>query len=122
MDATLHQTAGFVNIPLKKFIKNISELTKSIITINDIGEYYFGGKERLEKIKEVFQNLNKTIRMQNVYVITANQSSLVKEILPKLYSKLFNVKFKKENVKVAITNQLTKYDIILDIMKVLKET
>ena len=117
MDATLHQTAGFVNIPLKKFIKNISELTKSIITINDIGEYYFGGKERLEKIKEVFQNLNKTIRMQNVYVITANQSSLVKEILPKLYSKLFNVKFKKENVKVAIKNQLTKYNIILDIMK-----
>lgn len=117
MDATLHQTAGFVNIPLKKFIKNISELTKSKITINDIGEYYFGGKERLKKIKEVFQNLNKTIGMQNVYVITANQSSLIKEILPKLYSKLFNVKFKKENVKVTITNKLTKYDIILDIMK-----
>ena len=117
MDSTLHQTEYFLNVPLHILIKKLSILTKSKITINDIGEYYFGGIVRLNKIKEVFQNLNKTIGMQNVYIITANQSSLIKEIIPKLYSKLFNVKFKKENVKVAIKNQLTKYNIILDIMK-----
>jgi len=117
MDSTLHQTEYFLNIPLHILIKKLSILTKSKITINDIGEYYFGGIVRLNKIKEVFQNLNKTIGMQNVYVITANPSSLLKEIIPKLYSKLFNVKFTKENVKVAIKNQLTKYNIILDIMK-----
>ena len=115
MDSTLHQTAGFANKPLKIFIKNISELTKSKITINDIGEYYFGGKERLQKIKEVFQNLNKTIGMQNVYVITANQGSLVPVIIPYLYSKLFDVKFLKSNVKVSNDN-IKKYDIIKKII------
>ena len=118
MDSTLHQTAGFTNKPLKIFIKNISELTKSKITINDVGEYYFGGKERLKKIKEVFQNLNNTIGMQNVYIITANQSSLLPEIIPYLYSKLFNIKFLKSNVKVSNNNKnITKYDIIKEIMK-----
>lgn len=118
MDSTLHQTAGFTNKPLKIFIKNISELTKSKITLNDIGEYYFGGKERLKKIKEVFQNLNNTIGMQNVYIITANQSSLLPEIIPYLYSKLFNIKFLKSNVKVSNNNKnISKYDIIKEIMK-----
>jgi hypothetical protein len=117
MDSTLHQTEYFLNIPLHILIKKLSVLTKSKISYQDIGEYYFGGIVRLNKIKEVFQNLNKTIGMQNVYIITANQSSLVKEILPKLYSKLFNIKLKKENVKVVVNNQLTKHDIILDIMK-----
>jgi hypothetical protein len=117
MDSTLHQTAGFANKPLKIFIKNISELTKSKITINDVGEYYFGGKERLQKIKEVFQNLNKTITMKNVYIITANQSSLIPEILPYFYSKLFDIKFLKSNIKVANNKNLSKYDIIKEIMK-----
>ena len=118
MDVTLHQTAGFTNKPLKIFMKNISELTKSKITINDIGEYYFGGKERLQKMKEVFQNLNKTITMQNVYIITANQGSLVPVIIPYLYSKLFNIKFLKSNVKVSNNKKkISKYDIIKEIMK-----
>ena len=117
MDNTLYQTEYFLNVPLDILIKTLSILTKTKISYQDIGEYYFGGIIRLNKIKEVFQNLNKTIGMQNVYVITANPSSLLKEIIPKLYSNLFNVKFKKENVKVAIKNQLTKYNIILDIMK-----
>jgi len=116
MDATLHQTVGFTNKPLKIFMKNISILTRSKITINDIGEYYFGGKERLQKIKEVFQNLNKTIGMKNVYIITANQASLVPTILPYLYSKLFNIKFLKSNVKVTNNNN-TKYAIINKIIK-----
>ena len=115
MDGTLHQTLVFINKPLKIFMKNISILTKSKITINDIGEYYFGGKERLQKIKEVFQNLNKTIGMQNVYIITANPSSLIPTIIPYLYSKLFNIKFLKSNVKVVNDNN-SKYDIIKDII------
>ena len=118
MDSTLHQTTGFTNKPLKIFIKNISELTKSKISINDVGEYYFGGKERLQKIKEVFQNLNKTIGMQNVYIITANHGSLVPIIIPYLYSKLFNIKFLKSNVKVSNNNKnISKYDIIKEILK-----
>ena len=117
MDSTLHQTYGFTNKPLNVLIKNISELTKSKITLNDIGEYYFGGKERLQKIKEVFQNLNKTIGMKNVYVITANQSSLIPKFLPYFYSKLFNIKFLKSNVKVSNNNNISKYDIIKEIMK-----
>ena len=117
MDSTLHQTAGFTNMHINKFIKLLSELTKSKITINDVGEYYFGGKERLQKIKEVFQNLNKTITMQNVYIITANQGSLIPEILPYFYSKLFDIKFLKSNVKVANNKNLSKYDIIKEIMK-----
>ena len=118
MDSTLHQTAGFTNKPLKIFMKNISELTKSKITLNDVGEYYFGGKERLQKIKEVFQNLNKTIGMQNVYIITANQGSFVPVIIPYLYSKLFNIKFLKSNVKVSNNDKnISKYDIIKEIMK-----
>ena len=118
MDSTLHQTAGFTNKPLNIFIKNISILTKSKITLNDVGEYYFGGKERLQKIKEVFQNLNKTIGMQNVYVITANPGSLVPVIIPYLYSKLFNIKFLKSNVKVSSNDKnISKYDIIKEIMK-----
>jgi len=115
MDGTLHQTLVFINKPLKIFMKNISILTKSKITINDIGEYYFGGKERLQKIKEVFQNLNKTIGMQNVYIITANSSSLIPTIIPYLYSKLFNIKFLKSNVKV-VNDDNSKYDIIKEII------
>ena len=56
--------------------------------------------------------------MQNVYIITANSSSLLLEILPPLYSKLFNVKFLSSNIKVSDNNKnITKYDIIKEILK-----
>ena len=56
--------------------------------------------------------------MQNVYVITANQSPLLPDILPYLYSKLFNIKFLKSNVKVSNNDKnISKYDIIKEIMK-----
>ena len=118
MDYTLHQMGYFTNILTKNFIDILSKLTKSKISYNDIGEYYFGGKERLKKMKDMFQNLNKTIGMYNVYVITANPSTLIKEIIPDLYSKLFNIKFKQENVKVTVPNKVTKYDIIKQIMNI----
>ena len=118
MDSTLHQTAGIIDVNLKNLINLLSNLTKSKITYDDIGEYYFGGKERLKKMKTMFQNLSKTIGTDNVYMITANQSGLVKEIIPELYSKLFDIRFIKENVRVTIPKKLTKYDIIKDIMKI----
>ena len=54
--------------------------------------------------------------MQNVYIITANQGSLVPVIIPYLYSKLFNIKFLKSNVKVSNNKNISKYDIIKEIM------
>lgn len=116
MDDTLHQLGYLFNIPNKQLIAAISALTHSTITYNDIGEMYFGGKERLARCKVMFQNLAKTIGIENVYIITANPSSLLLEIIPDLYSKIFNITFPKENVKVATHGQLSKYAIIKDIL------
>ena len=117
MDSTLHQTFYFINKPLNVFIKNVSTITKSNIKVQDIGEFYFGGKERLKKIKDIFQNLKNTIGINNVYIITANQSSLLREVISELYKKLFDIKLPKENIRVTIPKKLTKHDIILDILK-----
>ncbi len=117
MDSTLHQTFYFINKPLNVFIKNVSTITKSNIKVQDIGEFYFGGKERLKKIKDIFQNLNKTIGINNVYIITANQSSLVPQFIRELYKKLFDIKLPKENIRVTIPKKSNKHDIILDILK-----
>jgi hypothetical protein len=115
MDATLHQTSGIEKYRTSEFIKILSNLTKSKITYDDLGELYFGGKKRLDSIKEMFTNLNNTIGMQNVYVITANQTTSIPEILPDLYSKLFNVKFLRKNVRQS-NKEMSKFDIIKEIM------
>ncbi len=116
MDDTLHQVGGIFNILNKHFIKDLSKLTNSHITYNDIGEMYFGGKDRLAQFKMMFQNLSKTIGMENVYIITANTAHLLLEIIPDLYSKIFNIKFSKKNVKIATYGQLPKYKIIKNIL------
>jgi len=115
MDSTLHQSSSIVNYRSSAFIKILSNITKSKITYNDLGELYFGGKKRLDSIKEMFTNLNNTINMKNVYVITANSTISIPEIIPDLYSKLFNVKFLRQNVRQSNIN-LTKFDIIKEIM------
>lgn len=115
MDETLHQCGLFINTKTKELIKDFSRITRSKISYNDIGEYYFGGKIRLNKIKTMFQNLERTIGSNNIYIITANQSSLIPIILPELYGKLFGIKLHKKNIKQA-TSTVTKYDIIKKIL------
>ena len=57
-------------------------------------------------------------RVHFIYIITANQGSLVPVIIPYLYSKLFNIKFLKSNVKVSNNDKnISKYDIIKTILK-----
>jgi hypothetical protein len=113
MDDTLHQVGGIFNIPTNQLIKELSDLTESNITYNDIGEMYFGGKERLSLFKAMFQNLARTIGMENVHIITANPTPLLLEIIPDLYSKIFNVAFSALNVKVALPSlQQTKFGAI----------
>ena len=97
-------------------MKVLSDLTDSTITYNDIGEMYFGGKERLAHFKVMFQNLARTIGMENVYIITANPSHLLMEIIPDLYSKIFNITFSAMNIKVATHGQITKFTIIRNIL------
>jgi hypothetical protein len=116
MDGTLHQLGYFTNVPTKELVSMLSRLTKTRITYNDVGEMYFGGKERLAKFRVMFQNLAKTIGLRNVYIITANPSTKLKQILPDLYSTIFRINFPPGNVRVC-TDTLTKYDIIKDIMK-----
>jgi hypothetical protein len=115
MDLTLHQFGYFQNIPTKELVATLSELTRSIIKVEDIGEMYFGGKARFDKCKSMFSNLAKTIGMQNVYIITSNPSSLLTKILPDLYSTLFQVKFVSENLKVTTDNK-SKFDFIHEIL------
>jgi hypothetical protein len=116
MDDTLHQVGGIYNISNKQLIKELSKLTGSRISYNDIGEMYFGGKERMAHFKAMFQNLARTIGMENVYIITSNHSRLLMEIIPDLYSKIFNITFSAMNIKVATHGQLTKFTIIRNIL------
>jgi hypothetical protein len=116
MDGTLHQLGYFTNSPAEELASMLSRLTKTRITHDDIGEMYFGGKERLSKFRAMFQNLAKTIGLRNVYVVTANPSTKLKQILPDLYSKIFRINFPPGNVRVS-TDALSKYDIIKQIMK-----
>lgn len=117
MDGTLHQLGYFTNSPTTELVSMLSRLTKTRITCDDIGEMYFGGKERLNKFRVMFQNLAKTIGLRNVYIITANPSTKLKQILPDLYSKIFRINFLPGNVRVC-SDTLTKYDIIKQIMKI----
>lgn len=116
MDLTLHQFGYFTPMPLNKLTAMISDLMGTKITNDDIGELYFGGRERFAKCKAMFQNLAKTIGMKNVYVITSNPSHMLDEILPDMYSKLFHVRFVKGNVKATKQLGQSKYEIIRDIM------
>ena len=116
MDLTLHQFGYFTNLPLNRLAAMIGKLTDANISYDDVGELYFGGRERFEKCRTMFQNLAKTIGMKNVYVITSNSSPVVDENLPDMYSKLFHVRFVQGNVKVTKKLGQSKFEIIRDIM------
>jgi hypothetical protein len=116
MDLTLHQFGYFTNLSIDKYVDMIGQVTKAKISYDDIGELYFGGRERFKKCRAMFQNLAKTIGMKNVYVITSNGSPSVDTLLPDMYSKLFHVRFVKGNVKVTKKLGQSKFEIIRNIM------
>ena len=114
MDDTLHQTSVLIDLPIDKSISYLSNLLQTSITIYDLAEYYLGGKERMEKIIKMFQNLHSTIGIKNVFIITTNKSTHLKEIVSKLYSTICRVPFKKSNI--YISDKMSKFEIIDSIL------
>lgn len=115
MDRTLHQSSWILsmNKTCKEYIEYLSTLLNTSIAYDDIGELLLGGKDRLIKMRKMFQNLNKTIGMKNVYIITLNDHKYLSVFLSELYSKLFNIRFSKTNI---IYTKKTKLDDIKNIV------
>jgi len=115
MDRTLHQSSWILsmNKTCKEYIEYLSTLLNTTITYHDIGELLFGGKDRLIKMRKMFQNLSKTIGIKNVYILTLNDHKYLSVFLSELYSKLFDIPFSKTNI---IYTKKTKFDDIKNIV------
>lgn len=115
MDRTLHQSSWILsmNKSCKEYIDYLSTLLNTSITYEDVGELLLGGKNRLIKLRKMFQNLNKTIGMKNVYIITLNDHKYLSMFLSELYNKLFDIRFLKANI---IYTKKTKFDDIKNIV------
>jgi hypothetical protein len=117
MDRTLHQTDFFVQThTIGEFRERIARLTKSEISYEDIGEFYFGGAKRMALMRDMFQNLSKRIGMSNVYVVTRNHAWDLNKLLKELYSRIFGVNFLRRNIIVTKQDEY-KYENIAKILE-----
>lgn len=115
MDRTLHQSSWILsmNKTCREYIQYLTTLLHTTITYEDVGELLFGGKERMMKIVKMFKNLNNTIGIKQVYIITLNDHKYLSDFLSDLYSHLFECRFPKANI---IYTKKTKLDDIKNIV------
>lgn len=118
LDYTLHKTQfRFDYKSIDDFINNLNiHNCYDKVGYRDIGELLFGGHKRLDMIDSMFKNLNNTIGVNNIYIITRNTCKYIVDMIYKLYNKLFKIKFKKKNI-IQVLGDVTKFDKILEIKK-----
>jgi hypothetical protein len=106
MDGTLHQMEYIMSGNLREQLRLWNGFMDGSVTVQDIGECYFGGRRRLARIRRMLQVLRTNVGLRNIYVMTKNKTANVARFIRELYARLFNIRLPSANIIVVAPDEL----------------